>query len=779
MSIIRCLLLVGLLLLTPGTGWAAHGAVAAEPVAPPAGRVVLLLLPSLDWPELREGLAGGRLPHLARLAREGAIGLMNTLTGGRPLPQDAYVTLGAGTRAAGGPAAGEAFDRGEEVGGVTGAAIYEARQGRRAPPGEVLHAGLASLEAAGAELPYRVEVGALGEALRRAGVRTAVWGNADLPAAPIDAPGVGLAGTLPAAAGTIPGRWAVAVAMDRRGAVDFGSVGRRTLRADAAFPGGWRTDDERLARFLPDLIARSGFAVVETGDLFRLQAPADRMRPAAYRAARRRALARTDALAGRLTRLLDPRRDLLLILSPFPSPEARQQGGLLTPILAWGRGVGHGVLTSGTTRQRAVVTNLDVAPSVLAQRGLAIPRSMLGQPLAWRPADDPVAAVDALHRSLLANFARRPALVKGYIFLQIAVLGAAALALLRRIAWHSWLEPLLISLTAVPLALLFLALLPRAAPLPSYAAAAGAVVLLTLLARRLGRWDGIAPFVLVAAATVGAVALDTVFGTGWLGRSPLGHSPVGGARYYGIGNEYMGVLLGASLVAGTALLDRCRAVPRCRLLVLSGWASVLVLLGSPTLGANFGGAVAGAAAFGYTALRLFRRRPAPRHLFALGMAAAAAITLFVVMDLSRAPEARSHVARTVSTLGGDGWPSFTEQAADLIRRKLTMNWRLIRWTNWSWVFLTSLGIYTWLVQRPPSPLGRILARHPNLGLGFSGVAVAALTALVCNDSGIVAAATTMIFASAPMTCLVVRESGMGRRGEVDPGAMPTWQGGDS
>ena len=31
--------------------------------------------------------------------------------------------------------------------------------------------------------------------------------------------------------------------------------------------------------------------------------------------------------------------------------------------------------------------------------------------------------------------------------------------------------------------------------------------------------------------------------------SPLGYDPVGGARFYGIGNEYMGVLVGSSILA--------------------------------------------------------------------------------------------------------------------------------------------------------------------------------------------------------------------------------------
>jgi hypothetical protein len=50
----------------------------------------------------------------------------------------------------------------------------------------------------------------------------------------------------------------------------------------------------------------------------------------------------------------------------------------------------------------------------------------------------------------------------------------------------------------------------------------------------------------------------------------------------------------------------------------------------------------------------------------------------------------------------------------------------------------------------------VLKETPGLAAGLSGVAVGSLVALVANDSGIVAAATAMIYASAPLTWLVLR-----------------------
>jgi len=48
------------------------------------------------------------------------------------------------------------------------------------------------------------------------------------------------------------------------------------------------------------------------------------------------------------------------------------------------------------------------------------------------------------------------------------------------------------------------------------------------------------------------------------------------------------------------------------------------------------------------------------------------------------------------------------------------------------------------------------ARHPELYRGFIGVVIASLLALVFNDSGVVAAATAMIFGAPPLLYLVIR-----------------------
>ncbi len=722
----------------------------------PVPRAVLILLPSLDWPEFLSALRAGAMPETHALLERGAIGLLNAQTGGKPAPEDAYVTLGAGARAAGGRAAGEGFARGERLDGVPAAAVYRVRTGQPAPAGAILHVGLAGLAAAAADLDHPAVPGLLGETLHAVGRRIAVFGNADTAVPP------GAAGS--SWTGPAPGRFAVAVAMDRRGAVDEGLVGTTALRRADDAPGGWRTDTDRLAAGIRQALAGgAGLVVVDTGDLWRIHAQRERMSPVAYVGARQEALARADRLVGVARRALDLRRDLLLVLSPFPSEEARQEGVALTPAVAWGRGFGPGLLTSGTTRHAGIAANTDVAPAILTAHGLPAPPAMSGRPLGWSAAgaasvEDRLDRVDALYRQTVANHARRPFLIKAYIFFAVAVLALASLALARRLPVLSLLEPCLVALTAIPLSYLLLALWPGESPLGAYGAALAITFALTALALAAGRGDWMRPFTAVALGTAMAVALDTLLGLDLMSRSPLGHSLIGGARFYGIGNEYMGVMVGASLMAGTALAE-ARPGAAVRLAVLAGWAAVTALLAAPSLGANLGGTITAAVAFGFTGVRLFRPRVRPRDVAAVAAAAVAALALVVAFDLAAPPDSRSHIGRAVATTAGEGWPVVAQMA----ERKLEMNWKLIRWTNWSILFLTSLGVYAWLCLRPPGAVREALCSRPRLALGFGGVALAALVALASNDSGIVAAATAMIHASAPLVRLVAGRALAGDR----------------
>src|SRR5690606_17096146 len=119
-----------------------------------------------------------------------------------------------------------------------------------------------------------------------------------------------------------------------------------------------------------------------------------------------------------------------------------------------------------------------------------------------------------------------------------------------------------------------------------------------------GRKDPVFAFTLLCTATVLALGIDTATGASLMQRSHLGYDPIGGSRYYGIGNEYMGVLIGSAAIAAGGWLDKARRpgaihVRRGPLWVVAvGFAAIVFLLASPVHGVNFGGTIAAVVGFG-------------------------------------------------------------------------------------------------------------------------------------------------------------------------------------
>ena len=362
-------------------------------VSPPATTVVMVIIDSLSIGDINDEI----MPNLTELTRMGAIGLMNGRTAKTQQPEHAYVTLGAGTRAQGPVEAGYAFNFDEPFESARAFEVYMRNTNEPAPSEEnVVHPYIATIIRANMDLSYEIIPGALGEALRRAGKRTAVFGNSDTLAN--------------------PSRYAVSIAMDKRGLVDIGNVGPSVTSAKAGFPGGVVSDVTRLSREVKDAVGsgrpnvgeaelnvqKADFIAVESGDTARVERLwlSGTITEEAYSRARREALASADRLIAGILESVNLTDSILMVVVPTPSWEASKAGHLLTPVVIAGKGFYEGVLTSQATRRRGLVTNTDVAATVLMSPGVVVPPWILGSPMTSVSDPHPIQSVTGLlHRT--------------------------------------------------------------------------------------------------------------------------------------------------------------------------------------------------------------------------------------------------------------------------------------------------------------------------------------------------------------------------------------------
>jgi hypothetical protein len=225
-------------------------------------KLLIVVLDKVTWHDLAS--AEAETPTLARLARQGAVGMMCVRTargfGG------AYATLGAGSRAASRRVGAtevsveaRALDADERWEGGPAGRVYRSLTGW--PPGDsaILHLGIGELIRQNASADYPLRLGLLGGTLRRSGLRVACVGNADTPKS--------------------IHREAAAIAMDEQGQVAVGTVGSGLVREDESLAYRLTTDPARLLAAFRTAAARADVVVLDLGETSRAAEYAEEMPP--------------------------------------------------------------------------------------------------------------------------------------------------------------------------------------------------------------------------------------------------------------------------------------------------------------------------------------------------------------------------------------------------------------------------------------------------------------------------------------------------------------------
>jgi hypothetical protein len=197
----------------------------------------------------------------------------------------------------------------------------------------------------------------------------------------------------------------------------------------------------------------------------------------------------------------------------------------------------------------------------------------------------------------------------------------------------------------------------------------------------------------------------------------LSASTLTGIRFYGIGNEWLGLLLGAAIVS-----------------LVPGWLGILVVcaVGLPYFGADAGGTLAATTAFAVLYLAKHKSGWKGWHV-AAGFGLALVVTgAFAALDRLQPDAARSHVGAALAT--GET-PTGLSRLTDLILRKIAMNGSLFLspWTLLTIVVMVAIGFGLRRMTLPPSPaLSRL--RSTIIPAALSG----AVVAFLFNDGGVAA-----------------------------------------
>jgi hypothetical protein len=673
-------------------------------------------------------------PNLDLLINQAAIGLMTTNTGGRRSQLDAYVTMGAGTRVSASDKSALGLHIDETLQGVPAGDLYKQITSKVAQEGSIVNLGFAQTIRNNKNRPYTVSIGALGTALKQAGLRSAVIGNSDTSEK--------------------HKRYLVSFMMDDNGIVPAGEVRRIILIEDHARPFGVRTNYNKVINIIEELWDTVDIFAIELGDTsraedFRFEATDDM-----NKWYKRVAIEEADAFIGELIKRMDLSQDSLFIASALGSASDLTENNRLTPVIAMGPGYSKGLLTSASTKRPGILTNLDISATILSHYGLGRQGGQLGNRF-YSSGEKMEAARLLEYNGILkeVNNQRAP-LLRSYVTVLIILLLAALACIFFLRKYLPFAEVFLQFIMAMPVSYLLL-------PLFHHSSLAVTLSLSWLLAL------GITGFIWVLTKERGVLAkggtycliisvlilVDQLTGATLIAFSPLGYDIISGARFYGLGNEYMGVLLGASCTSAGVISQYSmqNGKPVSIWLLLPFLALILLVLSHPGIGANVGGTISALMAFSSLVILKWKNQIRIRHLASIGATTSIFLLVLFMFDSSRAVDSQSHMGQTVSLIRENG----LFELVLIAKRKIEMNIKLFRYTIWTRVFLLSIFSMAMLLFRPVGIFAVINRKLPDFVKGIAAGMIGCLSALIVNDSGIVAAGTSMIYLAPPVLLAVM------------------------
>ncbi|HEV3474395.1 MAG TPA: hypothetical protein VG602_03410, partial [Actinomycetota bacterium] len=391
--------------------------------------------------------------------------------------------------------------------------------------------------------------------------------------------------------------------------------------------------------------------------------------------------------------------------------------------------------TSNTTRRQGIVSNVDVAPTVLEFLGVRAPDQMVGSSIRFE-GEPPI----DFHERYLEYRRTQPPVGVAALLLAIASLlaGLTVLAVRRlarlRVVVAVWVLGSVGALVALqPASLLPTFELPVVAL--TFLAVAG---LLTGAGLWAGRGDPFVPVAVMAGIGLAVEALDALFG--WpTGLTPLlSGGALEGVRFYGLGNSYAGIVLGGAVLVAARL---------SRPGVGTGLiAAAAAFAGLPFIGADLGGGLAlFAAAAIWFGLRHPVSPPATRWSLAAAIFLAGALSLLAAHRLF--PEGAPHIARAA----GDGLGGVLGAFLD----RLGTNLRTTAAAPAAWLALAGVPVWLVVAWRGFGPFRPPLEADPAWRDAVITLSLGAIFGYVLNDTfGM--AAVAFVFVSAAMVYPALR-----------------------
>ena len=562
---------------------------------------------------------------------------------------------------------------------------------------------------------YGPEIGYLGEKLRKNEVKIAALGNSDILLQ--------------------KDRSVLSLAMDKSGSIDYGIINKLILdRVD--YDWGYETNWDKMKDKFDEFTKKADLIIIDTGDLKRIDN--FNINNNEYRNEK---IQEIDNFIGYVNNKIKNKETDLAIISLLPTSNALKKGNKLGWALFSGEEYASGWLSSDSTKRKGIITIPDITVSILKKYNIR-PKNIAANNIKFLKANTNWENLKSLKQRITTINNIRPFFVDIFIISQIVLL---IISFLKRkynkVIIKILFEYILLSLLFTPINFLiiskfsFFDIYYHLIILFIFSLTEVFILNIFIHNQKKKIFFILTLFFLI-------ITIDIFNGYKLMADSILGYSSISGARYYGIGNEYMGMYLGVFILGITLLVtyifEKEGKIYNKKFLISSVilYLIFIYILISPNLGANFGGSLTAILSFMIVIYFYFSNNPRIKLLSIFSI-----IFFILIFFLIYAKNMDSHIGRAFYLLENRNF----EILKQIIIRKIKMNIKLFKWTIWSKLFIILLIQLIFLIIYPSLELKKIFEEYRQIKLSIYCILGASIATFFLNDSGVVASATLLFY----------------------------------
>ena len=699
-------------------------------------KAIVLVLDMISLEELNDS----NTPNIDLLLESGSIALMNTRSKSSIANKSsAYLSLGMGVKTLAPINAGLAFNR-ESLypisdyeffsESISVSDLYKIYNGHSTPKGEIVNLALGDIKKAAFSITPNNQVGLLGQVARENDLVIGLLGNGDLSS---------------------PSRDSSLMAMDENGIVPVGSIGSDLLTSDPSVLGAIKLDQDKLSSELDRILPNVDILFVDYGDPARVESSANFALDSVKKDQKIKSIERADSFLAKIMQKVDRDNTLFMIVAPNPSSEMIANGNFaLTPFIVSSKDTQRGLLTSDTTRRKGLVANFNFAPTLLNFFDVDTSSSFTDGSVRSISADNATEVL--LENDSKFLYLRKYRYVFHWSFIiltMLSLIGLFASKFLNiKILPDKILKSLSLTTLSIPLTMMLVSVVGyKSIVIDLLFVIAGSFLIAYLLSKSFK--ENLKVISILSFATSLFLLIDIYFIENLMIMSPLGSDAIAGGRFYGIGNDYMGILLGSTILGIFSWYQNSKIKKTTIAIFTLCYMSLVIVALSPFFGANIGGTLSAMFVCIISIFTILDKKFSFKKMLSILAGLFIVIILVAALDIFFNPNP-SHAGKALQALMSGGSSKFIE----IITIKLgQVFWNLLH-ASWNIVLFLQIILISLLYKFKLKFLRKVETDYPLLSKGLLVTLFGGIIVFAVNDTGTIAASILFIYLFIPLGLLI-------------------------